>query len=59
MRNLNELSKDDLLVISGGASLAYRFGQAFAILFDLTFDGSPGRIDTYGGTMALADWFSL
>ena len=57
MKNLNELLKKDLIVINGGASLAYRIGQAMAILYDLSFDGSPGVIDTIGGNKAMSDWF--
>jgi len=57
MKNLKELAKDDLLVLNGGESFAYRIGQAMAILYDLTFDGSPGRLDTFGGINALNNWF--
>ncbi|MCK9414326.1 MAG: hypothetical protein M0Q53_18640 [Prolixibacteraceae bacterium] len=57
MNNFNDLSKDDLLVLNGGASLAYRVGQAIAIAWDLTFGGLNGVFDTKGGILAMNDWF--
>jgi len=57
MKNFNDLSQNDLLAINGGASFAYRAGQAAAILWDLSFGGLPGVIDTTGGITAVYDWF--
>ena len=56
MENLNQISKNELIAIQGGESIAFRLGQAFAIIFSLTFDGTPGRIDTIGGTIAFYNW---
>ncbi|MCX6221948.1 MAG: hypothetical protein NTZ69_13290 [Bacteroidia bacterium] len=56
MKNLNELTKKDLIVVNGGDSFAFRVGQALAIIFALTFDGTPGRIDTVGGAVAFYNW---
>lgn len=56
MKNLNLLSKNELIAIQGGESFAFRLGQAFAIIYSLTFDGTPGRIDTIGGAVAFYNW---
>jgi hypothetical protein len=57
MKNLYELNKDDMLAVSGGESFAYRIGQGLALLWDLTFDGTPGYIDSRRGNLVLTNWF--
>jgi bacteriocin-like protein len=45
---MNELTIKELSVVNGGATFAYRIGQACAILYDLSFGGRPYIIDTKG-----------
>ncbi len=54
MKGLTELNQAALVNTNGGASFAYRIGQAFAILLDIA--GTPA-IDTVGGIQAANDWF--
>ena len=56
MKELTELSKDEILMINGGASFAYRVGQACAIIFDLCDFTTPG-ISSPAGATAFYDWF--
>ncbi len=57
MKKLIELSNDDLLLLNGGESFAYRVGQACAVVWDLTFGGITGVFDTVGGIRAMDSWF--
>lgn len=57
MKNLIELSKEDLLTFNGGGSFAFRIGQIMSIIFDLTLDGTPGCIDSMRGNKILTNWF--
>jgi hypothetical protein len=57
MKKFTELSKNELIQLNGGESFAYRAGQACAIIWDLTFGGLTGVIDTKGGIAALYSWF--
>ena len=57
MKKFIDLSNDDLLLVNGGESLAYRAGQVIATIWDITFGGLPGVIDTAGGLSAFASWF--
>lgn len=57
MNNFIELSENEMFVINGGASFAYRVGQVCAVLWDLV-DTTP-MISTKGGVAAICDWFSL
>jgi hypothetical protein len=57
MKEFNALSKNELLVINGGDSFGYKAGQVVAVLWDLTFGGMNGVIDTVGGIKALQSWF--
>jgi len=57
MKQIIELTQNDLKEVVGGASFGYRAGQTVAILWDLSFGGQQGVIDTYDGLMAVVDWF--
>ena len=50
------LTNIELLGINGGATFAYRAGQACALLWDMCLDGTP-YLDTKGGVAAYLDWF--
>jgi hypothetical protein len=58
MKQIIELTQTDLKEVVGGqASFGYRVGQTVAILWDLSFGGQQGVFGTYGGLMAVVDWF--
>ena len=53
MENINDLSKEELMQLDGGASFAYRAGQVIAV----TLDGVDGMFTSTAAIMALVDWF--
>lgn len=55
MKEIIELSKEEILTINGGASFAYRAGQVIGLLWDL-IDTSPS-ISNPSSAYTLYDWF--
>jgi hypothetical protein len=54
MKEFIELSKEEILKINGGASFAYRVGQACVMIWD-AIDPNAGL--SVGGITAVYDWF--
>ncbi|SDD16113.1 hypothetical protein [Williamwhitmania taraxaci] len=55
MMNITELTQEECVNVNGGASFAYRAGQAVSMI--VGWNAAAGMPTTTGGFIAYCDWF--